>query len=183
VILSDGRIRNLLRDGSMMILPHPKDHQFQPASVDITLGDTFLVPDPSITVVNPYDLPNHMAALQCLFFDLAPGQFVLACTVEHVTLPSNIAAHVEGRSSLGRLGLMVHSTAGYVDPGWSGQITLELTNVAPWTIVLQPGMVIAQLVFEALDLPAQRPYGHPALNSRYQGQVGPIESRYGKGED
>ena len=112
-------------------------------------------------------------------FILHPGEFVLGTTLERLTLPDDIVARIEGKSSLGRLGLLIHATAGFVDPGWSnGQITLELSNVAPLPIRLWPGMKIAQLSFMRMDAPAERPYGHPELGSKYQGQKGPTPSRY-----
>ena len=112
-------------------------------------------------------------------FILHPGEFVLGTTLERLTLPDDIVARIEGKSSLGRLGLLIHATAGFVDPGWTnGQITLELSNVAPLPIRLWPSMKIAQFSFMQMDGPAERPYGHPALGSKSQGQSGPVASRY-----
>ena len=99
-------------------------------------------------------------------------QFLLATTLERVKIPNNVCARIEGKSSLGRLGLCVHVTAGYIDPGFEGNITLELFNCAPLPIVLTPGMKIAQISFHSMDEPAERPYGHPDLGSKYQGQIG-----------
>jgi dCTP deaminase len=184
VILSDRSIRHLIEEGRVRIDPLPPDHHFQPATVDITLSDRFLLPrcqlGDRVRVVDLHNLPADLmeevvgVGEVCLY----PGQFALASTVESLTLPPDIVARVEGRSSLGRLGLLIHSTAGFVDPGWHGQITLELSNMASWEIILHPGMRVGQIAFERLDRAAQRCYGNPALRSRYQGQSGPTESRY-----
>jgi len=113
-------------------------------------------------------------------FGLGPGRFVLGTTQERVGLPGWLLARIEGKSSLGRLGLMVHVTAGFIDPGFEGRVTLELANLSPLPILLWPGMKICQLSVAQLDQPALRPYGHPELKSRYQGQQGVTESRVGK---
>jgi len=110
-------------------------------------------------------------------FVLHPGEFVLAATVETLALPDDVVARLEGKSSLGRLGLLIHSTAGYIDPGWEGTITLELSNVANLPILLTPGMAIGQVSFMMMTTPVDRPYGSPGLGSRYQGQKGPTPSR------
>jgi dCTP deaminase len=183
VILSDGTIRALLAAGQIVIDPMDES-QIQPASVDVRLGDTFLVfrrhtasdIDPWKT---PLDLMERLQVAEGEPFILHPGEFVLGTTLERLTLPDHIVARIEGKSSLGRLGLLIHATAGFVDPGWKdGQITLELSNVAPLPIRLWPGMKIAQFSFMRMDAPAERPYGHPALGSKYQGQSGPVASRY-----
>ena len=111
-------------------------------------------------------------------FILHPGEFVLGATLERLGLPDDLVARLDGKSSLGRLGLQVHSTAGLADPGFEGQITLELSNVASLPIAIYPGMRIAQLVFERLTTPADAPYGHERLGSKYQGQSGPTASEY-----
>jgi dCTP deaminase len=183
VILSDGTIRRLLGEGKLVIQPLDAA-QIQPASVDIRLGGTFLAfrrhtsesIDPRArndALMEPVTVPEGEP------FILHPGEFVLGTTLERLTLPDDIVARVEGKSSLGRLGLLIHATAGFVDAGWTdGQITLELSNVAPLPIKLWSGMKIGQLSFMQMDAPAERPYGHPSLNSKYQGQSGPIASRY-----
>jgi dCTP deaminase len=107
-----------------------------------------------------------------------PGEFVLGRTEEVVEMPDDIVSRIEGKSSLGRLGLIVHATAGFVDPGFKGSLTLEITNLTRVPIILWPGKPIAQLSFMALDAPAERPYGHPELGSHYHGQVDATESRY-----
>jgi len=110
-------------------------------------------------------------------FVIRPGKFCLGSTVESITLPDDIVARVDGKSSLGRLGLLVHATAGYVDPGWTGRLTLELSNQSQMPIALYYGMRIAQISFLRLSTPVDRPYGSPGLGSKYQGQTGPTPSR------
>lgn len=183
MILSDGTIRALLDEGSLVIDPL-ESQQVQPASVDVRLGDAFLVfRNHSAEVIDPFDSPSDlMETIEVAAGDafiLHPGEFVLGTTMEAIGLPNDLVARVEGKSSLGRLGLLIHATAGFVDPGWPrGQITLELSNVATLPIKLWPGMKIGQLSFHRLDAPAERPYGHPELNSKYVGQSGPVASQY-----
>ncbi|CAA9577241.1 MAG: Deoxycytidine triphosphate deaminase (dUMP-forming) [uncultured Thermomicrobiales bacterium] len=183
MILSDGTIRRLLADSRLVIDPL-EDSQIQPASVDIRLGSTFLAfRRHTSECIDPREMNDALMEPMTVDNDrpfiLHPGEFVLGTTLERLTLPNDIVARVEGKSSLGRLGLLIHATAGFVDAGWTnGQITLELSNVAPLPIKLWPGMKIGQLSFMQMDAPAERPYGHPALNSKYQGQSGPVASRY-----
>lgn len=183
MILSDGTIRTLLASGRLVIRPLEPD-QVQPASVDVRLGDSFLVfRNHSAEVIDPFERPADLMEKVSVGVDKAfvlhPGEFVLGTTKEQIGLPDDLVARVEGKSSLGRLGLLIHATAGFVDPGWApGQITLELSNVATLPIKLWPGMKIGQLSFHTLDAPAQRPYGHPELNSKYVGQSGPVASEY-----
>lgn len=183
MILSDGTIRRLLADGTLIIDPI-EPQQVQPASVDVRLGDEFLVfRNHTADVIDPFDIPQDLMDLvkvpEGTAFVLHPGEFVLGTTVEAIGLPDDIVSRVEGKSSLGRAGLLIHATAGFVDPGWQrGQITLELSNVATLPIRLWPGMKIGQLSFHLLDAPAERPYGHPELGSKYSGQTGPVASRY-----
>lgn len=175
MILSDGTIRRERYDGDLGIDPW-YEANLQPASYELTLGSDFLlplkqkvihsVPRPE-GIFKPFSVPPNG------FFTLGTKFFVLATTVEKITVPANMVARVEGKSSLGRLGLTVHITAGFIDPGFSGQITFEMKSLAPWAITLKPGMKIAQIAFEYLDLPALRPYGSPGLGSHYQGQTGP----------
>ena len=113
-------------------------------------------------------------------FVIHPGEFCLGRTMEWVELPDDVVARIEGKSSLGRLGLIVHATAGFIDPGWKGTLTLELNNLTRVPIRLHPGLPIAQLSFMALDAPAEHPYGSPELGSHYQGQTAATESRYGR---
>jgi dCTP deaminase len=187
VILSDGSIRKLIAAGTLIIDPI-SDSQIQPASVDVRLGAEFLVfRNHSVEVIDPFnrpaDLMERVSVAEGQAFILHPGEFVLGTSVEAIGLPDDLVARVEGKSSLGRLGLLIHATAGFVDPGWPrGQITLELSNVATLPIKLWPGMRIGQLSFHSLDQAAERPYGHPELNSKYVGQAGPVASQYQRNE-
>jgi dCTP deaminase len=187
VILSDGSIRKLIAAGTLIIDPI-SDGQIQPASVDVRLGAEFLVfRNHSVEVIDPFnrpaDLMERVSVAEGQAFILHPGEFVLGTSVEAIGLPDDLVARVEGKSSLGRLGLLIHATAGFVDPGWPrGQITLELSNVATLPIKLWPGMRIGQLSFHRLDQAAERPYGHPDLNSKYVGQAGPVASQYERNE-
>jgi dCTP deaminase len=181
--LSDGTIRRLVEDGRIRIDPWDADH-VQPASVDLRLGDSFRVFDNHrITAIDLRDVPANLTSEVKVTADqpfvIHPGEFCLGRTLEWVELPDDIVATVEGKSSLGRLGLIVHATAGFVDPGWKGTLTLELNNLTRVPIKLYPGLLIAQLSFMALDRAAERPYGSPELGSHYQGQVAATESRYG----
>ncbi|MDP9356735.1 MAG: dCTP deaminase [Chloroflexota bacterium] len=183
MILSDGTIRRLLAEGTLIVDPI-EPQQIQPASVDVRLDDRFLVfRNHTTDVIDPFNIPSDLMDLVKVSegdpFVLHPGEFVLGSTLESIGLPDNIVSRVEGKSSLGRIGLLIHATAGFVDPGWErGQITLELSNVATLPIRLWPGMKIGQLSFHLLDAPAERPYGHPDLGSKYRGQQGPVGSKY-----
>ena len=162
MILSDGTIRRLLDEGRLVIDPI-EDAQIQPASVDVRLGPEFLVfRNHTTEVIDPYDKPadlnERVRVPDGTAFILHPGEFVLATTVEAIGLPDDLVARVEGKSSLGRLGLLIHATAGFVDPGWPrGQITLELSNVATLPIKLWPGMRIGQLSFHPWTPPPSAP--------------------------
>lgn len=150
--------------------------EVQPCSYDVRLANEFRVYDTERhdhidPAVEQPDLMRRLRVPPDGYFELAPGGFALARTVERFRLPSHLAARVEGKSSIGRLGMGVHTTAGFIDPGFEGTITLELWSVAPLPIRLRPGMKIGQLCLFALDGPARRPYGHPGLGSRYQGQA------------
>ncbi len=154
----------------------------QPSSIDVRLDKFFRVFDnhkyPHIDpAADQSDLTREVEVRSDETFVLHPGEFVLGSTYEVVTLPDDIAARLEGKSSLGRLGLLTHSTAGFIDPGFSGHVTLELANVATLPIKLYPGMKIGQLCFFRLSSPAENPYGSSKYGSRYQGQRGPTPSR------
>ncbi len=181
-VLSDGTIRRLVEGGSIKIDPWDPG-MVQPASVDLNLGSSFLVFHnfrvPAIDLADPPDnLTEQVTIGDDESFVIHPGEFVLGRTLEYVELPDDLVARIEGKSSLGRLGLIVHATAGFVDPGFKGTLTLEITNLTRVPIVLWPGKPIAQLSFMTLDAPAERPYGHPELGSHYQGQVEATASRY-----
>jgi dCTP deaminase len=178
-VLSDGTIRRLVDEGRIVIDPWDPE-LVQPASVDLRLGDSFRVfhnhRTPAIDLREP---PTNLTEeVTAEMFVIHPGEFVLGVTREYVELPADIVARIEGKSSLGRLGLIVHATAGFVDPGFRGTLTLEITNLTRVPIKLYPGLLIAQLSFMTLDAPAERPYGSEALGSHYQGQTTATESRY-----
>lgn len=180
MMLSDGDLQAAMDSGCLVVDP---PGVMQPASIDLSLGDGFLVfrINPPNTVVWPRSETSPVDEFHSWLlagdFPLHPGQFILGHTKEKVTLSATLAARIEGKSSLGRHGLMVHSTAGFVDPGFTGQLTLELSNLSPNTIMLTPGMFIAQLCVFELKTPARKPYGSDGLGSRYQGQQGPTASR------
>lgn len=181
MILSDGTIREALRSGRITIEPLADD-AIQPASVDVRLGRGFRVfanhRHPYIDVRAPQDDLTELVEVEDDDpFVLHPGEFVLGTTLETISLGADVVARLDGKSSLGRLGLLIHSTAGIIDPGFTGTITLELSNVSTLPIAMYPGMKIGQFVFEELDKPAERPYGSPDLNSKYQGQTGPTASQ------
>jgi dCTP deaminase len=181
-VLSDGTIRALIASGAVRVEPF-EDTMVQPASIDLRLGPSFRVfHNHRVRVIDladpPRDLTEHVELADGEPFVIHPGEFVLGRTEEWVELPDDLVARIEGKSSLGRLGLIVHATAGFVDPGFRGTLTLEITNLTRVPIVLWPGKPIAQLSFMTLDRPAERPYGHPDLGSHYAGQVDATESRY-----
>lgn len=185
MVLSDHTIKEELAAGRIKIEPL-NTRNIQPASVDVTLGDKILLFSSRrypfyIDIKKDMEGLNEMVTIEDdKPFFLQPGEFVLATTIESITLPNDLVARLEGKSSLGRIGLLIHSTAGYVDPGWSGNLTLELSNVSKLAITLYAGMKIGQISFIRLTSPAERPYGSPGLNSKYQGQVDPTASRFYK---
>ena len=157
----------------------------QPSSIDVRLDHRFLVfrshTRPVIDVKQDLsDLTELVTASEEQPFILHPGEFVLGATLEVIRIPVDLVARVEGKSSLGRLGLLIHTTAGFVDAGFEGQLTLEFSNVATLPITLYPGMKIGQLSFLRMDGPAEHPYGSGALGSKYSGQLGPTPSQYWK---
>ena len=181
MLLSDRDIRAALDAGRIALDPFDPA-LVQPSSVDVRLDRFFrLFDNHKYPHIDPAEEQPELTRLVEVDADdafvLHPGEFVLASTVEQVTLGTDIAARVEGKSSLGRLGLLTHATAGFVDPGFSGHVTLELSNVATLPIKLWPGMKIGQLCFFRLSSPSARPYGSGATGSRYQGQRGPTASR------
>jgi dCTP deaminase len=181
-VLSDRDIRAAIESGEVVIRPYdPKD--LQPSSVDLHLDRRFRVfrnnRYPYIDVRSPQpDLTEMLSVADDEPFILHPGEFVLGQTLEWVELPNNLVSRLEGKSSLGRLGLLIHSTAGYVDPGWKGNLTLELSNVANLPIALYHGMKIGQISFFRMSSPVDRPYGSPELGSKYQGQSEPTASAF-----
>jgi dCTP deaminase len=182
VILSDRTIREQLAAGRVVIEPLG-DNAIQPSSVDLRIDRHFRVfRNHTLGLIdvkeNLEDLTELVEIGEDEAFILHPGEFVLGSTLETVTIPDDLVARLEGKSSLGRLGLLIHSTAGFVDAGWDGQLTLELSNVATLPITLYPGMKIGQLSFMQMTTPAEHPYGSDAVRSKYQHQVGPRPSRY-----
>jgi dCTP deaminase len=182
VILSDRSLREAIAAGRLVIDPLDDD-AIQPSSIDVRLDNRFRVfytaRHPYIDVRQPMDdLTELVEVKPDAAFILHPGEFVLGSTLEEVGIPPDLAARLEGKSSLGRLGLMTHSTAGFLDPGFVGHVTLELSNVANLPITLYPGMRIGQIAVFQLTTPAERPYGSRGVGSKYQGQQGPTPSRY-----
>ena len=182
MILSDRDIRAEIESGRIVIDPYVPD-AVQPSSVDLHLGNRFRVFRNNRTaVIDPREEQPELTELVEIVGDepfiLHPGEFVLGATFERVALPDDLVARLEGKSSLGRLGLLIHSTAGYVDPGWEGTLTLELSNVANLPIKLYDGMKIGQISFQRLSSPADVPYGDARIGSRYRGQTDPTASRY-----
>lgn len=170
MILSDGTIKKMIEEGTLEITPL-EEIQIQPASVDIRLGDTFSVVEDSSTGIITLDNEVTYKTIKTDTYMLLPGQFVLATTKEYFSLPNNLTAFVEGRSSLGRMGLFIQN-AGWVDPGFKGEITLELFNANRCAIELKTGRRVGQLVFAEMDQDAMNPY-----NGKYQGQKGATGSR------
>lgn len=186
--LSDATIRRYLKQGYIKVTPTPEDSAIQSASLELTLGNRFAFPwepDDEDSYRNvkvnetTYDAITEKQFTERTWTDIciAPNEFMLGHTAETVAIPNDICAQVTGKSTLGRLGLLVHSTAGFIDPGFSGQITLELKNMTKMPIWLRAGQRIAQLVFTLTDRTVERPYGHSGLNSHYQNQVGPTRAR------
>jgi dCTP deaminase len=182
VILSDGSIRKALADGRVVI--DPLDERcIQPSSVDLHVDRYFRVfRNDTTPYIDPKEPQENLTELVEIgeeqAFILHPGEFVLGSTLERVALPDDLVARLEGKSSLGRLGLLIHSTAGFVDAGWDGHLTLELSNVANLPIAIYPGMKIGQISFLEMTAAAEQPYGGKETGSKYQGQRGPTPSRY-----
>lgn len=181
VLLSDRDIRAAIASGSLGIEPFEPEN-VQPSSVDVRLDRFFRVFNNSkYTHIDPKLQQDELTSLVEVeegdAFVLHPGEFVLASTLEKFTLPDNLAGRLEGKSSLGRLGLLTHSTAGFIDPGFSGYVTLELSNVANLPMTLWPGMKVGQMAIFRMSSPAEVPYGTGSLGSKYQGQRGPTPSR------
>ena len=184
MLLSDRDLRAELASGGLGLDPYD-DALVQPSSIDVRLDRYFRVfanhryshIDPSVA---QDDLTEMVEPEGEEPFVLHPGEFVLGSTLERVVLPDDLVARLEGKSSLGRLGLLIHSTAGFIDPGWDGHVTLELSNVATLPITIYYGMKIGQISFVQLSEPADSPYGAAGVGSKYQGQRGPVPSRYWK---
>ena len=181
MLLSDKDIKAQITSGRIQLEPEALE-MIQPSSIDVRLDRFFrLFDNHRYAHIDPAEEQEELTRFVEVSADeafvLHPGEFVLGSTYENVTLPDDIAARLEGKSSLGRLGLLTHSTAGFVDPGFTGHVTLELSNVATLPIKLWPGMKIGQLCFFQLSSPSENPYGSEKYGSRYQGQRGPTASR------
>ena len=182
VILSDRTIREQLAAGRIVIEPLDETC-IQPSSIDVKVSNLFRVfRNHTAGVIDVKKDMTHLTELVEIAdgdaFMLHPGEFALGSTLERVAVPDDMVARVEGKSSLGRLGLLIHSTAGFIDAGFDGHITLELSNVANLPITLYPGMKIGQVSFMMMTTPADKPHGKGAKGSKYQGQRGPTPSRY-----
>lgn len=183
-ILSDKTIKEYLEEGKIVIDPLKDEQQIQPSSVDMRLGDEFkvfkVIRKPYIDPKDGEDIAEYMESStvpEGEAFIIHPNEFALATTQEYVKVPDDLVARVEGRSSMGRLGVTMHVTAGYVDPGFEGRITLEISNIGAMPVALYPGQRVCQLVFETMTTPAELPYGHPKRNSKYMKQLKPESSR------
>jgi dCTP deaminase len=180
MIFSDRTIKQAIADGRITIDPYD-EAMVQPSSVDLRCDPSFRVfENHKYALIDPKapqgDLTTGVTATESDPFILHPGEFVLGSTLEVIGLSDDVVARLEGKSSLGRLGLLIHSTAGFIDPGFVGQVTLELSNVANLPIAIYPGMKIGQISFYQMTTPADVPYGSPQLGSKYQGQRGPTAS-------
>ena len=184
MLLSDRDIRTELDSERVRLDPYDPA-MIQPSSVDVRLDRYFrLFDNHKYPVIDPSidqpDLTHLVDVAKSDPFVLHPGEFVLGSTLERIRLSNDLVARLDGKSSLGRLGLLIHSTAGFIDPGWDGHVTLELSNVANLPITIYPGMKIGQISFMQMTEPASTPYGASALGSKYKGQKGPTASRYWK---
>lgn len=182
MILSDATIRKEIANGRIIIDPLDESC-IQPSSVDFHLDRFFRVfLNHHTRVIDVKQRQDDLTQLVEIdpdkAFILHPGEFVLGSSYERIAIPSDLVGRVEGKSSLGRLGLLIHSTAGFIDAGWDGHVTLELSNVATLPITLYPGMKIGQISFLQMTTPADVPYGSSEIGSKYKGQRGPTASRY-----
>lgn len=182
MILSDGGIRDaMLRESNALTIDPPLGPKaLQPCSVDLSLGPVVRIVDPWISYIQAGQVWNVRRELGLTDisegFDLLPGEFILASTLETVGIPTDLVGQLNGRSTWARVGLMTHTVSGYIDAGFKGQITLELKNVSNSTITLYPGQRLCNLVFMRMESPPERLYGSEGLGSHYQGQMGPTES-------
>ncbi|WP_404805978.1 dCTP deaminase [Methanobrevibacter smithii] len=177
-------MKQYLEEGKIVIDSLKDEQQIQPSSVDMRLGDEFkvfkVIRKPYIDPKDEEDIAEYMESStvpEGEAFIIHPNEFALATTQEYVKVPDDLVARVEGRSSMGRLGVTMHVTAGYVDPGFEGRITLEISNIGAMPVALYPGQRVCQLVFETMTTPAELPYGHPKRNSKYMKQLKPESSR------
>ena len=183
-ILSDKTIKEYLKEGKIGFEPLQDEKQIQPSSVDMRLGDEFkvfkVIRKPYIDPEDEEDIASYMESMivpEGEAFIIHPNEFALATTLEYVKVPDDLVARVEGRSSMGRLGVTMHVTAGFIDPGFEGRITLEISNIGAMPVALYPGQRVCQIVFETMTTPSELTYGHPERNSKYMGQTRPESSR------
>ncbi len=181
MIFSDRTIKAAIASARITIDPYD-EAMVQPSSIDLRCDPSFRVfQNHKYSLIDPKapqsDLTLGVTATESEPFILHPGEFVLGSTLETIGLSDNVVARLEGKSSLGRLGLLIHSTAGFIDPGFRGQVTLELSNVSNLPIAIYPGMKIGQVSFYEMTTPAEFPYGSPELGSKYQDQTGPTPSQ------
>ena len=184
-ILSDKDIKKCLEEGKIAIDPLKNiEKQVQPSSVDLRIGNEFkvfkIIKKPFIDPRDPENLDSYMESMYVEndeAFIIHPNEFALATTYETIKVPDDLVARVEGRSSMGRLGITMHVTAGYIDPGFEGKITLEISNIGKMPVALYPGQRACQIVFETMTSKAEKPYGHPDRDSKYMGQTRPESSR------
>ncbi|MDO5851133.1 MAG: dCTP deaminase [Methanobacteriaceae archaeon] len=183
-ILSDQDIKKYLKEEKIIIDPLSDEKQIQPSSVDLRIGDEFkefkIISKPYIDPLDNIDMDTYMTSFHIKKgepFIIHPGEFTLATTYERIKLPDDIVARVEGRSSMGRLGVTMHVTAGFIDPGFDGKITLEISNIGKMPVALYPGQRVCQIVFETMTTPSLKPYGHEDRDSKYMGQTGPESSK------
>lgn len=181
MVLSDVSIKKAVKDGRIVINPYD-EKKVQPSSYDVTLDNKFLIfKHTGDTCIDPkkdaFEIMEEVEITEDKPFVLHPGEFALASLFEWLEVGNDLVARIEGKSSLGRIGLLIHSTAGYIDPGWKGKITLELSNVAKLPILLHYKMKIGQLSFSQLTEPAENTYGSSAIGSKYQHQGGPVASK------
>lgn len=183
-ILSDVDLKKYIQEGKIVIKPLKDTKQIQPSSIDLRLGSEFK----SFRItkqafINPKDTDSIESYMEDITleegeaFIIHPNEFTLATTSEYIEVPDNLVARVEGRSSMGRLGITMHVTAGFIDPGFCGNITLEISNLGKMPVALYPGQRVCQIVFETMTTPAEKPYGHPDRDSKYMGQTRPESSR------
>lgn len=183
-ILSDKTLREYMKEGKLTIDPLLDEKQIQPSSIDMRLGDEFkvfkVIRKPYIDPKDADEIASYMESItvpEGESFIIHPNEFALATTLEYVKVPDDLVARVEGRSSMGRLGVTMHVTAGFIDPGFEGKITLEISNIGAMPVALYPGQRVCQIVFETMTTPSELPYGHPERNSKYMGQTKPESSR------
>ena len=184
-ILSDKDIKKHIQSGKIVIDPLKEpERQIQPSSVDLRIGNEFkgfkIIRKPCIDPMDESDIESYMESFYIDDgepFIIHPGEFALATTYETIQLPDNLVARVEGRSSMGRLGITMHVTAGYIDPGFRGKITLEISNIGKMPVALYTGQRVCQIVFETMTTSADRPYGHPERDSKYMNQERPVTSK------